>query len=128
MFYMGVICYFYSIMVTKLSILAFYLRIFTDQTFKMSTYVLMGITVACLLGFVPTIIWQCTPIRYTWTAQPGQTGGHCVNIFLATWIGSSINVILDLAVILLPIPHLLKLTLSRKKKVQVVAMFCVGLL
>ncbi|KAK5048917.1 hypothetical protein LTR84_005338 [Exophiala bonariae] len=126
-FYIGVICYFFSIMVTKLSILAFYLRIFPDRTFIYSTYVLMGLIVACILSFIPAIIWQCTPVSFAWTSLPGQTGGHCINTFLMTWIGSSINVVLDLAVILVPIPHLLKLTLSRKKKIQVVAMFSVGL-
>jgi hypothetical protein len=115
-------------MVTKLSILVFYLRIFPDRHFKISTYMLIGVIGAILLAFLPAIIFQCKPVSYAWTGQPGQPGGQCINYFLATWIGAAINFVLDLTVILFPIPHLLKLTLSQRKKMQVVAMFSVGLL
>lgn len=120
--------YDYCITVTKLSVLAFYLRIFTDPSFKKSTYVLMGICAAYLCATIPATIWQCTPLPYVWTSWTGETQGSCVNVFILTWCASSINILLDIIVILLPIPHILKLTLSRKKKIQIVGMFCVGLL
>ncbi|KEF53462.1 uncharacterized protein A1O9_10437 [Exophiala aquamarina CBS 119918] len=75
----------------------------------------------------PTDIFQCTPISYTWTGWSGATEGHCLNIYIQAWISGILNILLDIFVILLPIPHLLKLTMSRKKKAQVVAMFSVGL-
>lgn len=120
--------YDFCISVTKLSILAFYLRIFTDQTFKRMTYGLMGIVTAYLFTTVIATIWQCTPVSYVWSGWAGETEGHCIDVFVLTWIVSSINILLDILIILLPIPHLLKLTLSRKKKIQIVSMFCVGLL
>jgi len=88
----------------------------------------MGFCVAYLFAILPATIWQCTPVSYMWTSWSGETEGHCIDVFLLTWVATSANIILDLAVILLPVPQLLKLTLSKKKKIQIVAMFCVGLL
>lgn len=63
-----------------------------------------------------------------WTFWSGETQGHCINAFVFRCIFASFNIVLDIIVMLLPIPALLKLNLSKKKKIQVVAMFCVGLL
>ena len=115
-------------MITKLSILAFYLRIFTDRTFKRATYVVMGICTAYIFAMVPVTIWQCKPISYMWTSWSGETEGSCINVYKLTWVASTTNIALDAVVIILPIPHLMKLSLSRKKKVQIVSMFSVGLL
>lgn len=46
MFFAGEFTYGFSNILIKLSVLAFYLRIFTDQKFKRSTYVLVGILIA----------------------------------------------------------------------------------
>jgi len=91
------------------------------------TYVAMGLCIAYTCSMVPTDIFQCTPISYTWTSWSGETQGHCLNIYLQAWASGILNILLDILVIVLPIPHLLGLTMSRKKKVQVVAMFSVGL-
>ena len=128
MFYAGELVYDTTNAVTKLSILAFYLRIFTDRMFKRSVYVLMAFIVAFLLFTLPATIFQCTPVSHVWTGWTGETKGHCFGVSTGTWIVSSVNITEDIAVILLPIPHLLKLSLSPKKKLQVIAMFCVGLL
>jgi len=56
-------------------------------------------------------------------------GRNCsVNINALLWAVAAVNIALDIAVVILPLPQLLKLALSRQKKVQVLAMFSVGLL
>lgn len=120
--------YLFNISVTKISILAFYLRIFTDRTFKRLTYGMMGVCTLYAIGVVLPTILQCSPVSYVWTSWTGETKGHCSNVFVLVWASTALNIILDIIVILLPIPHLLKLSLTRKKKIQIVAMFCVGLL
>lgn len=120
--------YDFCISVTKLSILAFYLRIFTDRRFKRMTYAMMAICTCYLVTTIIATIWQCTPVSYVWTLWSGETEGHCIDVFALTWVATSLNILFDILIILLPIPHLLKLTLSRKKKFQIVSMFCVGLL
>ncbi|KAK5046663.1 hypothetical protein LTR84_007424 [Exophiala bonariae] len=126
-FYAGESMYDFCISVTKLSILAFYLRIFTDRTFKRLTYGMMAICTAYAVATIIATIWQCTPVSYVWTSWSGETEGHCIDVFLLTWIATSLNILFDILIILLPIPHILKLTLTRKKKMQIISMFCVGL-
>ncbi|KIW20771.1 hypothetical protein PV08_01349 [Exophiala spinifera] len=127
LFYTAEIIYCISVAMTKLSILAFYLRIFTEKKFKRATYILMGVVSATLLAVLPANIFQCTPISFMWTGWTGETKGHCINILSLTKVACTINILQDIAVILLPIPFLLRLSLSRKKKVQIVSMFSVGL-
>jgi uncharacterized membrane protein len=128
LFLAGEFTYGASNVLIKLSILAFYLRIFTDRNFKRSAYILMGIVAVFWVVIFTTTIWQCTPISYVWTGWTGETKGHCINVSILTWVVSLVTILLDIAVIILPIPQLLKLSLSRRKKVQIVSMFCVGLL
>jgi hypothetical protein len=98
--------YDYCISMTKLSILAFYLRIFPDLKFKRSTY---------LCATVPATICQFTPVPYMWNSWTGETKGHCISVFVLTWMATSIHILLDIIIILLPILPVMKLILSRKK-------------
>lgn len=49
-------------------------------------------------------------------------------MYVTAWIFAVINIILDIAVMILPFPYILRLHLSRKKKMQIGAVFLVGLL
>jgi hypothetical protein len=128
MFFAGELTYDTGNVLIKLSILAFYLRIFTDRSFKRSAYLLMGFVGAFWVTIFTATIWQCTPISYAWTGWSGETKGHCINVYILTWVVSLITIFLDIAIILLPIPQLWKLSLSQRKKAQIISMFCVGLL
>jgi len=88
----------------------------------------MGICIASVCAGIPPQIWQCSPISYAWDVWTGERKVPRVNINALVWAWASINIALDIAVIILPMPQLLKLNLSRKKKIQVIAMFSVGLL
>lgn len=43
-------------------------------------------------------------------------------------MAAGLNLVLDVAVLILPLPELYQLSMSAKKKVQILAMFCVGFL
>lgn len=112
----------------KLSILAFYLRIFTTKSFRLATYIVMTVIIAFLVTCEFITIFQCTPISFAWKGWKGEMKGHCINIWALAWFTSPFNIVLDIVVMALPLPHLLRLNLSRKKKFQVASMFSVGLL
>jgi len=88
----------------------------------------MGLCCAYIVGIIPPFIWQCTPIPFSWTFWSGDQRGKCLQVNALAWAASSINVVLDVAVIVVPIPELFKLSLTRKKKIQIISMFCVGFL
>ena len=65
-------------------------------------------------------IFQCTPVNATW--DPNMKGS-CIDILLAACIPGAINVVSDLATVLLPLPLILKLQLERTRKIQLVGIF-----
>ncbi|KAH7128033.1 pth11-like integral membrane protein [Dactylonectria estremocensis] len=112
---------------TKISILFFYLRIFTngDVLFKLS----MGLGFFLSISY-PFIIWItmancCKPVSFYWLQFTGATG-TCIDVnkfFLALGI---INMLADVIVLIIPIPQILKLQMSRKKKAGVSGIMLLG--
>lgn len=88
----------------------------------------MAICTVYLIATIFLMVFQCSPVSYQWTIWTGETTGKCINISLLAWAFAATNITLDIAVMVLPFPHMLKLNLGRKKKVQIGAMFLVGLL
>jgi hypothetical protein len=126
--YFAEIFYMISELFTQLSILAFYLRVFSSRTFRKVTIGLM-IFAACFgISNTMTMILQCSPVSFLWEGWTGEVQGSCININLYSWIRASIEIVVDLAIISLPIPLLLRLRLNWTKKVQIILMFSVGFL
>jgi hypothetical protein len=72
--------------------------------------------------------FQCRPVHYFWQQWDGEHEGKCINFRLGTYIGSGINIGLDLVVFFLPVPRLMKLQVTdKRRKVGVVLTFLVGL-
>ena len=117
-------------MLTKLSILGFFLRFFPFVVFpalRIIIYVTISIVAASGLSFTAAIVFQCTPISYLWSAfDDPPPAGTCIDINIYGWTVAAFNFALDLWLMMLPMPELLKLSLPRRKKVVVCLMFAVG--
>lgn len=114
--------------VTKISILLFYLKIFPKREVKIAIWVLVGFNIAYLIVFEIISIWQCRPIAGAWLAWDGTFEATCNDINMQGWMAAALNLVLDLSVIILPLPELAGLSLSLRKKIQILSMFCVGFL
>jgi hypothetical protein len=111
----------------QLSILAFYLRIMIDQNSRLAVWVLMGLVTCFGIGNTFAMIFQCMPIHFFWDGWRGETAGSCgVNVNLFGFVRGGVEIFLDLAILILPLPMLAKLNMSKKKKLQIMSMFCVG--
>ncbi|KAF2142053.1 GMC oxidoreductase [Aplosporella prunicola CBS 121167] len=110
----------------KISILCFYLRIFPERNFRRIVYGVIGCCVGYGIAFLLVSVFQCRPISYAWTQWDGEHQGSCNNINAQGWTSAAINVVLDLVVIILPLPLLAKLQLNKRKKALLMLMFCVG--
>jgi hypothetical protein len=115
-------------MFTKMSFLFFCLRIFPRQQLRKTVYALILISFTHGAAFTITTIFNCTPITFIWTSWDGEHTGKCINFHIFAWVHAASNIFLDLTIIAVPIPELLRLSLSTRKKVYIVMMFCVGLL
>ena len=109
----------------KLSILHLYLSIFTSKPFYQWVYLVMGLNMLWWISMFIEDLTVCQPLSYTWNKS---LSGHCGNI-LAGYISSAIiNVILDVAVIILPMPILWKLQMRLSKKILISGIFGLGLM
>jgi hypothetical protein len=113
---------------TKISILFFYLRIFPRQTFKYCVYALMAANVGYLISFELVSIFQCSPVNAAWRRWDGESPSKCNNINLQGWLSAAFNIVLDLCILILPMPELYNLSMGSKKKIHIMLMFSVGIL
>ncbi|THY01204.1 hypothetical protein D6D03_05960 [Aureobasidium pullulans] len=125
-YYLGEIFYFASLTATKISILAFFLRVFPQQQFRKIIYGVIGICVAYGLSFVLATTFQCNPVPYSWKQLDSTYQGSCNNIHLQGWMSAICNIIIDLIILILPLKELYALQTSLKKKLMVMVMFSLG--
>jgi hypothetical protein len=108
----------------KLALLAFYNVIFTMRRFKLISYTLMGACVFYPIVFLPIFMTQCKPLAAYWNFTPGK----CRPIQNQAYATVSINMVLDLVVVALPLPTIWALQMPLSKKIGVSFLFSLGLL
>ncbi|KAK9412993.1 hypothetical protein SUNI508_12188 [Seiridium unicorne] len=118
--------YLAALPLTKISILLCYLKIFPKREMKIAIWIFIALNIGYLISFEVVSIFQCTPIQGAWRGWDGEFPTTCRNINVQGWMSAFINVILDFGTIILPLPELYNLSMSRKKKVQIMLMFSVG--
>ncbi|KAH7112486.1 hypothetical protein B0J11DRAFT_185921 [Dendryphion nanum] len=118
--------YFMAVAFTKISFLFFCLRIFPRKELRTIIFALVGICFAYGIAFVVACLFNCSPVSYIWTNWDGEHSGTCFNFHVFAWAHAVINIVLDIVIIGIPIPELLKLSLSVKKKVYIIMMFSIG--
>ncbi|KAH8675578.1 hypothetical protein BX600DRAFT_177444 [Xylariales sp. PMI_506] len=115
-----------SLALTKISMLIFYLQVFPKRGFRICCYVLIGLNIIYALGFDMVCIFQCSPIEGVWLSWDGEYKAKCLSINIMGWVAAAVNIALDLVTIILPLPELFQLSLSLKKKSQILTMFMLG--
>lgn len=120
--------YLTALPMVKISILLFYVRIFPQRWFRWSCYVTMFACFGYGVAFLLVSVFQCIPISFAWTNWDGEHTGTCNDINAQGWTSAALNVILDVVVIVLPMPLISKLQLNNRKKFFVFLMFSIGLL
>ncbi|KAI1800512.1 hypothetical protein F4811DRAFT_25640 [Daldinia bambusicola] len=126
LYYFDELIYITSLALTKISILIFYLKVFPKRSFRLTAYGLIVVNLLYALTWDFLLIFQCRPIRGAWLQWDGETETQCISINVLGWSAAAVNIALDLAVIILPLPELFALSLSLRKRLQIVAMFAVG--
>lgn len=118
---------FYVIMqaLAKVVILAFYLKLgYQSRSFLWTVYFTMFANAASGIGITLCMIFGCRPLRKGWDIS--VTEGTCLSrpaLYNAT---TTIGLITDAMVILVPVPMVMKLHTSRSKKIGIILMFAVG--
>lgn len=113
-----------GITLPKVALLILYLKVFADRKVIIATWVVMGFLIGLWFSSVVALFAICQPFAYNWNKS--IQGGHCGNFMAAYKYISIPNIASDVAILLLPIPSLWSLNMSRWKKVGVFATFAVG--
>lgn len=146
--YISQYMYGYSASAVKLSLLAFYWRIFPTKFVRWGVYVLsfccLGWFVAIMVGTTSsypvflycltsivtngsiqiTNLLECQPISFFWT-QSGD-GSCSVDPIVYFKYNSLANTFVDLFTLCLPIHEVLRLQMSNTKKIVVIGVFAIG--
>ena len=122
--------YLAAVVFPKLALLAIYLRIFVQPRFRTTCYILATLIIANWVGNTVAGLLMCKPLQYLWdhsiTGDPTLTGGHCFHIYVWMCWASLINIVTDVAMLVLPLPVIWKLHTSRSIKIGLTITFATG--
>ena len=79
---------------------------------------------AWMFTTVFAIIFQCLPIEYNWNTT--IEGGHCIAIGKFALVTSILNVITDVTILVLPLPLVWKLNVTRRRRWGLIVLFALG--
>ncbi|CCU79446.1 PTH11/CFEM domain protein [Blumeria hordei DH14] len=114
-----------EVIVIKVSLCCFFLRIFPQKQFRICCYALVILMSTLAVAWVLLLIFQCKPITSNWNINIEHP--RCYNIQIYAYAGAVAAMSQDMCILALPIPLVLKLSISTRKKIGVIAMFSLGI-
>jgi fucose permease len=117
-----------SLMLTKTSIIVFFLSVMSkdvDPVFKWCNWLTLAVVNLAGLALTFFNIFQCSPVAagYLYPTPENATCTDIVTLYLSS---APLNIITDIAILFLPIPILTGMRLPRKQKIILVATFSFG--
>lgn len=115
-----------SIFLGKCSILLLYLRIFSpDKTFRHKVYIAIAFSCATQLAGTPIEAVLCA-------AKPGTRWAvlnpNCSKSFNYGLVRGIANLLVDLCILYLPIPVVMRLQMPMRRRIGVITIFMTGLM
>ncbi|KAI0172252.1 hypothetical protein GGR52DRAFT_549624 [Hypoxylon sp. FL1284] len=123
----GEVFYGLSSPLIKLSVLAFYWRIFPTRFVKMGCTVLAVLSIGWAVAIFITNFLQCRPLRAFWHQELQLLPEtRCFDAILYFLGNSTANCVIDFATLVLPLREIFKLQTTRAKKFGIGAVFILG--
>ncbi|KAM7215621.1 hypothetical protein V8F06_009008 [Rhypophila decipiens] len=124
----ALLCYAVARCLIRCSICLFLLRIFGKSGAR--PYILVGnvLNFMLSLSFTFCVILQCTPVSYFWNRWDGLHDGFCVDQWTMFLAGGVLATVLDIYFVVLPVRWVMKLQLSRIKKLLTAGMLSLGII
>ncbi|KAF6796956.1 integral membrane protein [Colletotrichum sojae] len=107
----------------KTSICCFYYRVFPVTHFLLAVKGALVFIIVHGAMFLFLVMFQCLPVQSIWDRS---IEGKCLSITAIGYGGAALSIFEDIVLFIMPVPELLKLQLSTKKKWALVFMFGVG--
>lgn len=121
-----------SVGATKLSILLLYVRLFglDDRKFKTHIYIGVFLSLTTAFGMTLVLVATCRPMSYLWNrygSDEVQDGGYCSDTGNGLFAIGLVNLCLDFYLLSIPIPQILRLDMSGRKKLILCGLILFGL-
>ncbi|KAF4860442.1 Satratoxin biosynthesis SC1 cluster protein 4 [Colletotrichum siamense] len=116
-----------AVLSTKISILLFYWRVFMGNllSFRFSIWIGAFLVGSYPIYFMITMGFCCNPLSHYWTQFKGTTG-TCLDVGHFFFILAIINLITDVILLVIPVPEIFKLQMSKDKKIAVCGILGLG--
>ncbi|CAH0042711.1 unnamed protein product [Clonostachys rhizophaga] len=121
------VLYVFTRMLIRISIVLFYMRIFQFDSAKRVMRIAMAVAIIVSMPAIFGSMFLCTPISYYWMRWDGGAEGHCVDSRSYIWSIWLILIVSDLFIMGAPLPFVVRLQLSWRRKLLISIMFCTGL-
>ena len=107
----------------KISILSLYTSLFPSRRFILLCYATMAVTSAYFLSVLLETFLLCQPVQFNWDKS---IAGTCEGQNTAYLVAGITNLLIDVFVVVMPMPMLFGLRMSLRKRLGVVGMFSLG--
>lgn len=116
--------YIFSVILPKLAVLSLYISIFNrHRASRITCYVTGFLMIGNCIGCAAAGFAVCTPLRKLWDPQ---VDGHCVNINAWFRYSRIVNIVSDVIMLVLPIPHVIRLQSTMRLKIGLLITFLLG--
>ncbi len=100
------------------------MRIFVTPTFKLLCKLCL-VFIAGLFIVSWTVIWLlCQPLSKFWDST---VPGKCINTYRYYLTGTALNILIDVAILVLPMPVIWSLKMPRRQQIWVSGIFALGI-
>ncbi|KAK7972852.1 hypothetical protein PG988_006986 [Apiospora saccharicola] len=123
-FYICQILWAFNILALKISILCLYLRLFPGRRFRHVCTAALALLVVSSLLLIALDVFQCNPVSAAWTLQHGEA--QCLDLTIVALANAAINIFTEAAILVIPLPILVKLKLSTRQKAEVIGLLSLG--
>ncbi|RYP57256.1 hypothetical protein DL769_009602 [Monosporascus sp. CRB-8-3] len=120
------ILYFTITSSTKLSILFMYNRLFSvSVSFRHQAFAAGSLVVGFWIGCTVATLTNCQPLEWSWRNSLSDAR-YCFNYNIFWMASGSVEALIDVLIIMMPVKIVYALQLSARKKVTVAAVFALG--
>ena len=119
--------YLFSTALPRLSVLCVYTRIFGHcyPWERRARYTLVAVILGHIVISLISSVFQCKPFPYQWDKSIPK-GSCSLELPFYRWILSFPNILIDLAILVLPIRTLWKIQVAKKIKLKLIIIFSIG--
>lgn len=114
------------ISLAKCSLLFFYRRIFRGTLFSYVTWTTIGLATIWGISYFFTLLFKCNPLSAYVHYGLKAPGLHCANPYSIYYSLAISDVLIDIIILIIPIPFVWRLHMKTSQKVAVSGIFALG--